>query len=213
MGIVNVTPDSFSDGGQLADGAGGHRARASGSRKKAPTSSTSAAIRRGPAPTPCRSTTSSPACMPVIEGLAGKTRALISIDTRKAEVMRAAAAAGADLDQRRLGADHDPASLEAAAGTRTAGRADARAGRSAHHAGRARLRRRAARRVRLSRSAHRGVRRAAGIPRGEADRRSRHRLRQDARAQSRADVGAVAAARARRAGAARGLAQALHRHS
>jgi dihydropteroate synthase len=54
----------------------------------------------------------------VIEALAGRTRARISIDTRKAEVMRRAAAAGAHIlnDVSALG--YDAASLRAAAETR-----------------------------------------------------------------------------------------------
>ena len=50
MGIVNVTPDSFSDGGRFLDPGRGGRARAGAGRRRARTSSTSAANRRGPAP-------------------------------------------------------------------------------------------------------------------------------------------------------------------
>jgi dihydropteroate synthase len=53
--------------------------------------------------------------LPVIEGLAGKTDALISIDTRKAEVMRRAAAAGAYILNDVSALTHDPDALEAAA--------------------------------------------------------------------------------------------------
>ena len=53
--------------------------------------------------------------MPVIEGLAGKTRALISVDTRKAGVMRAAAAAGADIINDVSALSFDRAAPEAAA--------------------------------------------------------------------------------------------------
>ena len=51
MGVVNVTPDSFSDGGEYFDA---ERAIAHGasSPPKAPTSSTSAANRLGPEPRP-----------------------------------------------------------------------------------------------------------------------------------------------------------------
>ena len=43
MGIVNATPDSFSDGGQFADAAFGRGSRRAGWRRKARRSSTSAA--------------------------------------------------------------------------------------------------------------------------------------------------------------------------
>ena len=49
--------------------------------------------------------------LPVIEGLAGKTRALISIDTRNAATMRAAAAAGADMINDVSALTHDPDAL------------------------------------------------------------------------------------------------------
>jgi hypothetical protein len=54
MGIVNVTPDSFSDGGEHADtdAAVAHALRW---RRRARTCSTSAANRRGRAPAKCRS--------------------------------------------------------------------------------------------------------------------------------------------------------------
>ena len=76
--------------------------------------------------------------MPVIERLAGRTDAVISVDTSKPEVMRAAAAAGAGLinDVRAL---REPGALEAAAATRLRRVPDAHAGRAAHHAGRTRV--------------------------------------------------------------------------
>lgn len=53
IGIVNVTPDSFSDGGEHAttDAAIAHGLRLAG---RAPTRWTSAAKARGPVPTTCR---------------------------------------------------------------------------------------------------------------------------------------------------------------
>ena len=53
--------------------------------------------------------------IPVIEGLAGKTKALISIDTRKAEVMRRALAAGAHIINDVAALTYEPACLEIAA--------------------------------------------------------------------------------------------------
>jgi dihydropteroate synthase len=53
--------------------------------------------------------------MPVIEGLAGRTKALISIDTRKAGVMRRALAAGAHIINDVTALTYEPACLEVAA--------------------------------------------------------------------------------------------------
>jgi dihydropteroate synthase len=55
--------------------------------------------------------------IPVIEGLRAKTETLISIDTRKAEVMRRAAAAGADILNDVSALTYDPQSLAVAAET------------------------------------------------------------------------------------------------
>ena len=49
MGVVNVTPDSFSDGGRYADDRGRGRPRPRPPGRRAPTSSTSAASPRAPA--------------------------------------------------------------------------------------------------------------------------------------------------------------------
>ena len=116
MGIVNVTPDSFSDGGQHDDAA---RAIAH-ALKLADEGADIVDIggestRPGAAPVP-------PAeelrrVIPVIEGLRGKTDKLISVDTRKAEVMRAAAKVGADILNDVSALTHDPAALDAAAAT------------------------------------------------------------------------------------------------
>lgn len=114
MGIVNVTPDSFSDGGahdttaaaiahalQLAaDGAdildiGGESTR--------------------PGAKPVLLAEELSRVIPVIEGLAGRTTALISIDTRKADVMTRAAKAGVDLINDVSALMHDPGALDAVA--------------------------------------------------------------------------------------------------
>ena len=114
MGIVNVTPDSFSDGGQHAttqaaiahalqleaEGAdildiGGESTRP-GSNAVSIDEELSRVI-------------------PVIEGLAGKSKALISIDTRKAEVMRRALKAGAQVINDVAALTYEPACMEVAA--------------------------------------------------------------------------------------------------
>jgi dihydropteroate synthase len=112
MGVVNVTPDSFSDGGRFLDThqaiAHGHQLIMEGaaildiggesSRPGAQPVSIEEELRR---------------VVPVIEALAG-SRTILSIDTSKPEVMRAAAAAGASLINDVYGL-RLPGALEAAA--------------------------------------------------------------------------------------------------
>ncbi|MFN0219682.1 MAG: dihydropteroate synthase [Hyphomicrobium sp.] len=114
MGIVNVTPDSFSDGGDHADTdtAVVHALKLAdagadildiGGESTRPGSDAVALkdeLRR---------------VIPVIEALRGRTDKLISIDTRKAEVMRQAAAAGADILNDVSALSHDPEALAVAA--------------------------------------------------------------------------------------------------
>jgi dihydropteroate synthase len=116
MGIVNVTPDSFSDGGQYSstekavahalqlvdEGAdildiGGESTR--------------------PGATPVSLQDELARVLPVIEQLAQRTTVPLSIDTYKPEVMRAAIAAGADIvnDVRAL---QEPGALQIVAGSR-----------------------------------------------------------------------------------------------
>jgi len=116
MGIVNVTPDSFSDGGlhastqaaiahglQLAEeGADILDIGGESTRPGAEYVSAEEELRR---------------VIPVIEGLRARTEARISIDTRKAEVMRRAAAAGADILNDVSALTHDADALPVAAET------------------------------------------------------------------------------------------------
>jgi dihydropteroate synthase len=114
MGIINVTPDSFSDGGEtlaaadairrgrrlLADGAdildiGGESTRPGAKRVDAATE-----IAR---------------VVPVVEALAGEG-ALVSIDTRHVPVMAAAIAAGARIVNDITALTGDPESLKLVAG-------------------------------------------------------------------------------------------------
>ncbi len=114
MGIVNVTPDSFSDGGRLksAEGAIAHGLRLIaegadmldiGGESTRPGSDAVALDEE------------LSRVIPVIEGLAGQTDVPLSIDTRKAEVMRRAAAAGAAIINDVAALTHDPVALSAAA--------------------------------------------------------------------------------------------------
>ncbi|MHC6645080.1 dihydropteroate synthase [Alteromonas sp. HB246098] len=113
MGILNVTPDSFSDGGKhanvtqavehahcmLDDGATFIDIGGESTRPGAPDVSLQEELDR---------------TIPVIEAVAKNSDAVISIDTSKAEVMREAVNAGAGLinDVRAL---QEPGALEAAA--------------------------------------------------------------------------------------------------
>ena len=114
MGILNVTPDSFSDGGRHA--------------------STEAAIAHGlqlaeegadildiggestrPGADYVPAEEELARVIPVIEGLRQRTEVLISVDTRKAAVMAKAAAAGADILNDVSALTHDPDALAVAA--------------------------------------------------------------------------------------------------
>ena len=112
MGILNVTPDSFSDGGRhegddalahalrmVEEGAGIIDVGGESTRPGASEVAASEEIRR---------------VAPVIEALAKRTSTPIAVDTSKAEVMRAALAAGASMinDVRAL---REPGALEVAA--------------------------------------------------------------------------------------------------
>jgi dihydropteroate synthase len=107
MGIVNVTPDSFSDGGRMFD----------------PKAAVAAALRMvddgadlldiggestRPGARPVESGEELRRVLPVIEGLAGRVKVPISIDTYKASVADAALAAGASIVNDISGLRYDP---------------------------------------------------------------------------------------------------------
>jgi len=114
MGILNVTPDSFSDGGRFYDPdaalAQGERMAAEGAdlidiggestRPFAEPIPVAEEIRR---------------VVPVIAALSRRTAVPISIDTTKAEVARRALAAGASMVNDISGLQHDPELARAAA--------------------------------------------------------------------------------------------------
>jgi dihydropteroate synthase len=107
MGVLNVTPDSFSDGGRYADPAAavGQAVKLAGdgadfidvggesTRPGAAPVTTDEEIRR---------------VLPVIEALPSATGLPISIDTRNADVAEAALAAGASIVNDVSGLRHDP---------------------------------------------------------------------------------------------------------
>ena len=96
MGVLNVTPDSFSDGGRYfgveAAAGQGERIAAEGA---AIVDIGGESTRPGAAPVSVEEEIRR--VVPVIERLAGRVGAAISVDTSKPEVIRAAVAAGASM--------------------------------------------------------------------------------------------------------------------
>lgn len=94
MGIVNVTPDSFSDGGRTADAAVAHARRllADGADM---IDVGGESTRPGAAPVPADEEIAR--VVPVIRAIRAESPLPISIDTMKPEVARAAVAAGASM--------------------------------------------------------------------------------------------------------------------
>jgi dihydropteroate synthase len=107
MGIVNVTPDSFFDGGHHADpqqaidhawklvGEGADILDIGGESSR-------------PGAEPVEAGLEIERVLPVIEALAGHSRVLLSVDTTKAEVAKAALQAGAHILNDISGLRHDP---------------------------------------------------------------------------------------------------------
>jgi dihydropteroate synthase len=117
MGIVNVTPDSFSDGGRSASTQGAIDQALRLEEEGADILDIGGeSTRPGADPVPVADELRR--VMPVIEGLVGRVRARISIDTRKAEVMRRAALAGIHILNDISALQHDAMSLRVAADTR-----------------------------------------------------------------------------------------------
>ena len=116
MGIVNVTPDSFSDGGKLANAQAAIEHAFRLEEEGADILDIGGESTR-PGASPVTVAEELARVIPVIEGLAGKTRSLLSIDTRNAAVMRAAAEAGCDLINDVSALTHDRQALETVAET------------------------------------------------------------------------------------------------
>jgi dihydropteroate synthase len=114
MGVLNVTPDSFSDGGRLGDVAavvacgrdmerdGAHVLDVGGESTRPGATDVPIAIEIA-------------RVVPAIEALAKAVDVPISVDTRRAPVARAAIAAGARVVNDVSGGRHDPALLAVAA--------------------------------------------------------------------------------------------------
>ena len=114
MGVLNVTPDSFSDGGKFLD-------------KKAAIRHGLAMVRDGARIIDVGGESTRPGSVevsaeeelrrviPVIKALSSRTEALISIDTRKSQVARAGLEAGASIVNDVSGLMHDRAMAGVAA--------------------------------------------------------------------------------------------------
>ena len=96
MGIVNVTPDSFSDGGQFGDPAAAIRHGLDLVAQGAEILDIGGESTR-PGAEPVAEPEELERVIPVVAALAAQTAAAISIDTRKPAVARAALAAGASI--------------------------------------------------------------------------------------------------------------------
>jgi dihydropteroate synthase len=113
MGALNVTPDSFSDGGDFAEpGAAIARGRAMIGEGAAIVDIGGESTRPGAEPVAPEQEMRR--VLPVVEGLAGAGVPL-SIDTRNAATMRRAIAAGVAIVNDVSALGHDPAAIEAVA--------------------------------------------------------------------------------------------------
>jgi len=119
MGIVNVTPDSFSDGGRIEDV---HAAVALGRRLAAEGAAVldvgGESTRPGARPVPADEELER--VLPVVRALVERVGLPVSIDTRKAEVFVEAWRAGASMLNDVSGLTHDPELAGAVAETEAA---------------------------------------------------------------------------------------------
>ena len=117
MGIVNTTPDSFSDGGRLptTSAAVDHALRM---EQEGVDILDIGGESTRPGAEPVRAEEELARVLPVVRGLAGRTSCLISVDTRKAYVARACLDAGAHIlnDVTALQGEPDMAPLAAESG-------------------------------------------------------------------------------------------------
>jgi dihydropteroate synthase len=114
MGVINVTPDSFSDGGRLTDVAAAIEAGVRMVEEGADLLDVGGESTR-PGAAPLGDAEERRRVLPVIEGLAGRVRVPISIDTYKASVAEAAVDAGAALVNDISGLRYEPALAEVVA--------------------------------------------------------------------------------------------------
>ena len=114
MGVLNITPDSFSDGGQYFEPSRAiehalEMEKAGADLLDIGGESTRPGSQETPADTELARV------LPVLDGLRGVLKIPISIDTRKSQVAETAIRAGAQLVNDVSGLNHDPAIAEVAA--------------------------------------------------------------------------------------------------
>jgi dihydropteroate synthase len=114
MGVINVTPDSFSDGGRLFDAAAAVDAGVRMADEGADLIDVGGESTR-PGAEPLDAAEERRRVVPVIEGLAAKVRVPLSVDTYKAVTAEAALAAGASLVNDVSGLRYEPNLGEVAA--------------------------------------------------------------------------------------------------
>jgi dihydropteroate synthase len=114
MGVVNVTPDSFSDGGAFLDPVRAIEHGLSLVEQGAAILDIGGESTR-PGADPVDDDIELARVLPVVKGLSGQTAAAISIDTRKPRVARAAIDAGASIWNDVSALTYDDASLDIAA--------------------------------------------------------------------------------------------------
>ena len=201
MGIVNASPDSFSDAGELPDTAAqiarAHALAAAGARIVDVGGETA---RGGLEPVAIREEIAR--VVPIVEAVARELDVLVSVDTYKPEVAEAAIAAGARIVND-VSCLRDPRAGGAVRRDRRRAGADAHARPAEGDAARSRpLRRRGGRRPRRARRRDRPRRGGRRPPRAAAA-RPRPRLRQDAGADGRRAAAPGRPARLRPPAAAR----------
>jgi len=96
LGVLNVTPDSFSDGGSFLDSQAAI-ARALELEREGPDVLDIVGVSIRPAAAPVSAREELSRILPLFEALRGKLRIPISVDTQKSEVAEAALAAGAQI--------------------------------------------------------------------------------------------------------------------
>jgi dihydropteroate synthase len=114
MGVLNVTPDSFSDGGKFFRVADAVKAALAMERAGADILDIGAESTR-PGSTGISAEEELARLLPVLRGLHGRLKIPISIDTQKASVAEMAIGAGAEMLNDISGLKHDPKIAEVAA--------------------------------------------------------------------------------------------------
>jgi dihydropteroate synthase len=112
MGVLNVTPDSFSDGGAFLDPGAAHERALAMIEEGARVIDVGGESTR-PGAAEMSAETELGRVMPLLRRLGGAIPVPLSIDTRRAAVARAALDAGASIVNDVSGLRHDPAMIEA----------------------------------------------------------------------------------------------------